>query len=167
MAMEEIFDLNADKVAEVKSKGDKVSGYYLGSQLRKTKFKPNLLHVFRNASGNEGLWGSSQLDAKLARVTPGSMTEVTFLGKTELDNGSTLKQFKVTSDRANTIDVSSINANASATEAIDAADASYSDDETLEDEEAREASVPRADVANKSFGKKHAQDVGNLLTAKK
>lgn len=158
MAMEEIFDLNADVVTKLEKKGQKLSGYYLGFTENKTKFGLNKLHVLRNDKGNEGIWGSAQLDAKLARVAAGSMTEITFLDKTTLDNGMTLKQFKVTSDRANAIDVSSV-ASSDADEAASDEDISTYSEADLADESADEA--PKA--AKGSFGKAHAEATKNLL----
>lgn len=156
MAMEEIFDLNADVVTKLEKKGQKISGYYLGFSENKTKFGLNKLHVLRNDKGNEGIWGSAQLDAKLGRVAPGSMTEITFLDKTTLDNGMTLKQFKVTSDRANAIDVSTIAANESGSD--EGTEESYSDDS-----DATDTDVSVAPAIKGSFGKDHAKNVGNLL----
>lgn len=157
MALEEIFDLNADVVTKLEKAGQKVSGYYLGFTSNKTKLGVSLLHVFRNDKGNEGLWGSSQLNAKLSRVTPGAMTEITFTGKTTMDNGMSLKTYTVLSDRINKIDVSDI-APRDAGEIADASDESYSDD--ISDDSDIATAAPAAKV---SFGKDHAKSVSNLL----
>lgn len=157
--MEEIYDLNADTVTKLEKAGQKISGYYLGSTSNKTKLGVSLLHVFRNDKGNEGVWGSAQLNAKLARVAPGALTEITFTGKSQLDNGMTLKTFKVTSDRSNAIDVSTI-APRDAGEIADAGDESYSDADDSSDNSDIATAAP---AAKASFGKDHAKSVSNLL----
>lgn len=176
MAFKEVLDLNADTTKKLEKVGEKESGYYLGFRTNETAFGVSRLHIFKTATGNVGIWGSAQLDEKLSRVEPGTMTQVKFEGKETLKGGRTLKKFKVLSDNENTIDVAVVVAESSAADA-DASDSSesisddtaadYADEASAEDEISDVA--PRSALAKgkaQSFGKEHQKQLNTLLSKK-
>lgn len=118
MAFEEVTSLNCEVTTALggvnrqtgKPNPTKAEGYYLGSkevESRKSKNGKAKLHIFLTPNGNLGVWGKTDLDRKMASVTPGAMVRVTQNGKTPTPNGDMYK-FKVEVDRENTMDVSGL-----------------------------------------------------------
>lgn len=167
MAFKEVLDLNADTTRKLDNVGDKESGYYLGFRTNETPFGVSRLHIFKNDKGNVGIWGSAQLDEKLSRIEPGTMTQVKFEGKETLKGGRTLKKFKVLSDAENTIDVAAVVAESEDSIAAEASSEQYSEVEDTGEEISDEA--PRTTLTKgkpAAFGAQHAKQVNNLLNKK-
>lgn len=82
-----------------------IEGYYIGSKTVQTKFGPGQLHVFQTPEGNRGVWGKTDMDRKLATITPGTMTRVTFSGTVPSKKGNDMMKFKVEADDENVIEV--------------------------------------------------------------
>lgn len=118
MAFEEVIDLDCDATTAIggydkKAKRDnptKAEGYFIGSKTvpsPKSKTGTAQLHVFKTSGGTLGIWGKTDLDRKLAGVTPGVMTRITFTGMQETKNNPMYK-FRVEVDANNKIDVAGV-----------------------------------------------------------
>jgi len=116
MAYEEVTDLGTDNVIALggfnkklrKDNPTSIEGYFLGSREVPSKLSKTGLakiHVFQTAKGNVGVWGKTDIDAKLASVTPGTMTLVKFDKMMPTKTGEMYK-YKVAVDKDNTIEVS-------------------------------------------------------------
>jgi hypothetical protein len=88
--------------ANVKS----IEGYYLGFKSTETKFGPGKLHIFQTPDGNTGVWGKTNMDSQLAKVIPGCLTRVTFIGTVPSKKGNDMWKYKVEVDKSNSIEVS-------------------------------------------------------------
>jgi hypothetical protein len=115
MAFTEIADLDCTVAYALGGKDKKtgkanptqVEGYYIGTrQVESGKSKTGFaaLHVFQTAKGNVGIWGKTNLDAKMRSVKPGTMTLVKFVGMQETKNNPMYK-YSVAVDQYNMIDV--------------------------------------------------------------
>lgn len=85
-------------------KGKEFKGYYLGSKKVKSEYGEQLVHIFKTAKGNVGLWGSANLNSNLAQIEPGCMTFVTYNEKIKLAGGKSMKKFSVEFDDEDKID---------------------------------------------------------------
>lgn len=136
MGFKSLADLDADVCYALggsdrktgKANPTQVEGYYIGSrQVPSPKSKTGFaaLHIFQTPEGNVGIWGKTNLDSKLGRVTPGTMARVTFLGMKETKNNP-MYVYGVEVDSDNTIPVG---------EPPTSSGADGSDDEPLSDDE--------------------------------
>lgn len=114
MAFEQLADLDCETTISLggrdKESGKKnptsFEGYYIGFRLTEGKFGPSKLHIFQTEQGNVGVWGKTNMDSKLAQVTPGKRTRVTFTGEVPSNKGNPMKKFKVEVDKKDFIEVS-------------------------------------------------------------
>lgn len=78
--------------------GDELQGRYRGFKKTRSS-KPDeqsTLHKFETLSGEAvGVWGSYQLDAKLAKVQDGDWVWMLYLGKQRMQSGNEMHAFKV------------------------------------------------------------------------
>lgn len=109
MARKKVVSLDADTTFKFETKGQELSGYYMGAKPVNTEMGPSLLHIFQNAAGNVGVWSSAQLKASLTQCV-GMMTFITYKGKEKLSGGRTIKRFEVEYDDEDTIHVASAEA---------------------------------------------------------
>lgn len=166
MAFTELPDLDCEKTTALGGKDKKsgkpnptsIEGYFIGSKQvasKKSKTGFAFLHVFQTEKGNIGVWGKTNLDRQMKRVTPGFMTRVRFVGMVETDNNPMYK-YKVGVDPDNTIDVGSVQQDAEGQEAStedvgadyaeEAADSAYDVEEesdlSEEDDQALDTAPP-------------------------
>lgn len=117
MAFQEVADLDCSTTTALggtdKKSGKKnptsIEGYYVGTrQVVSPKSKTGFaaLHVFQTKTGNVGVWGKTNLDAKMLTVKPGAMARVEFTGMVETKNNPMYK-YRVQVDLDNVIDVAS------------------------------------------------------------
>lgn len=143
MGFREVTSLDADTTVALggfnkKTKKDNptsAEGYYLGTrEVTSTKGKngKSKIHFLQTPKGNLGVWGKTDMDRKLASVTPGTMIRITHTGMQATPNGEMYK-FRVEIDEDNTIDVSSLQTGA--TEDTGTDEEAYSDDEETTEEE--------------------------------
>lgn len=115
MAYKQVNSLDADTTIAIggfnkKLKKDNplsAEGHYLGAKVvdsAKSKSGKALLHIFQTAKGNLGVWGKTDMDRKLAQVTPGTMTRVSFKTMKAVPTGE-MYIFSVEVDGDNTIEV--------------------------------------------------------------
>jgi len=112
LGFKELASLDADTVIAL-GKKDKVTGkpypkqaegYYLGSRETENRKGKSQLHFLQTPEGNLGLWGTTDMNRKLANVALGSMVRVTSNGTKPTPNGD-MYVYKVEVDADNTIDV--------------------------------------------------------------
>ncbi len=82
-------------------------GYFLGSRTVKSKRGDSTLHFLQTPKGNLGVWGTTDLDRKLAQAAPGVMVRITSTGTKPTPNGE-MYTYKVEVDGDNTVDVSGL-----------------------------------------------------------
>jgi hypothetical protein len=115
MGFKEVQDLDAEVTVAIgglnrktgKPNPTKAEGYYLGTKQtvsKKSRSGFAALHILQTPKGNLGVWGKTDLDRKMANVTPGTMIRVSANGKVSTPNGDMYK-FKVEVDAENTIEV--------------------------------------------------------------
>lgn len=130
MAYQQVASLNAD-VAVSLGKTDKktgkayptqVEGYYLGARQQDTKLGVSTAHFLQTSTGNLLVWGTTDLNRKIAGVKPGTMVRVTATGTTPTPKGP-MRTFKVEQDLENTIEVAG----------LDEGRATYADEEEEND----------------------------------
>lgn len=115
MAFEQVVDLDCAKTVVLggrdkktgKSNPTSAEGYFIGSKAVKNKLGDNFLHILQTPEGNLGVWGKTDLNAKFKAVVPGQMVRATFVGMVETKYQPMFK-YKLEVDKANTIDVSSV-----------------------------------------------------------
>ena len=115
MAFKEVTSLDADLVVAIgkpTKKGqpenpDQAEGYYLGKRLVENKRGSSQLHVLQTAEGNLGIWGTTDMNRKLASVTVGTMVRITANGTKSTKNGD-MYMYRVESDPDNTIEVTNL-----------------------------------------------------------
>lgn len=145
MAFKELADLNCDSVTSLggtdKKSGKKnptqVEGYFIGSRdVASPKSKTGFakLHVFQTDKGNLGVWGKTDIDAKLRSVTAGCLVRVTFTGMQETKNNPMYK-YKVEVDEENTIDVASAQPASEDGDQDDSGASDYQDEEDVDADE--------------------------------
>ncbi len=141
MAFEEVVSLDADVTIAIgkKDKSGKAypksaEGYYLGSRAVTNKRGESKLHFLQTEAGNLGVWGTTDLNRKLAQVVPGTMVLITSTGTKPTPNGD-MYTYSVKRDPTNTIDVRALEA-ASDT---DASDEGFTEEETNDESDADES----------------------------
>lgn len=112
MAFQEISSLDAD-VTVALGKKDKTTGkaypkqaegYFLGTRIVENKRGESKLHFLQTANGNLGVWGTTDLNRKLASVPAGTMVRITSTGTKPTPNGE-MYTYRVEQDSDNTITV--------------------------------------------------------------
>jgi len=112
MGFKEVTSLDADTIISIgktdKKTGKKfptsAEGYYVGSRPVESKRGKSNLHFLQTSKGNLGVWGTTDLDRKLAQVTLGNMVRITSTGTRPTPNGD-MYVYKVESDSSNSIEV--------------------------------------------------------------
>jgi hypothetical protein len=79
-------------------------GYYLGSRSVENKRGESKIHFLQTPKGNLGLWGTTDLNRKMANAPIGSMVRITSTGTKATPNGE-MYTYKVEVDDTNTIEV--------------------------------------------------------------
>lgn len=79
-------------------------GYYLGSRSVQNKRGESKIHFLKTEKGNLGVWGTTDLDRKLAQVPNGTMVRITSTGTKPTPNGD-MYTYKVEQDASNAIEV--------------------------------------------------------------
>lgn len=113
MAFKEVASLDAEVTVALGKKDKKTGkpypkqaeGYYLGSRTVENKRGESVLHFLQTPNGNLGIWGTTDLNRKLGRATPGVMVRITSTGTKPTPNGD-MYTYKVETDEANIIEVS-------------------------------------------------------------
>lgn len=152
MARKKVIDLNADttvgfgnKPGQIKA-GQTLEGFFLGSKSVSTKTGPSTLHVLQTEKGNLGLWGSANLNSKLAQIAVGTMVFITYKKMIKVPKG-TMKLFEVEYDDEQSIHAEEVDVNFSTASSEDEASEEYElVEESAEEivEEVEEAPAPRA-----------------------
>lgn len=112
MAFKEVASLDADvtiAIGKVDKKTGKpypkqAEGYYLGRRSVESKRGDSIIHFLLTENGNLGVWGTTDLNRKLAQAAPGTMVRITSTGTKATPNGD-MYTYKVEADAANTIEV--------------------------------------------------------------
>ena len=115
MAFKSVTELSADETISLgghnkktgKANPTRVEGYYLGSKTvddKKKKSGVSHIYFFQTPKGNIGVWGKTDLDRKMAQVSPGMMTRATQSGMRPTPNGD-MYLYQVEVDNENTIEV--------------------------------------------------------------
>lgn len=89
-ALEADFTYSLGKLNKTTGKKDpsQVEGYYLGNrEVEGGKFGKSVLHFLKTPRGNAGVWGGTDMNKKLAAVTPGVMVRITAAGKKPTPKG--------------------------------------------------------------------------------
>lgn len=118
MGFQEVASLDCDNAIQLggidrktgKAHPTKLEGYFIGSReiaSAKSKTGFSKLHIFQTQKGTVGIWGKTDLDRKLAGVSAGAMTRVTYTGTKETKNNP-MYCYKVEVDKENTIDVGNL-----------------------------------------------------------
>lgn len=152
MAFQQVSDLTADNATPIgginKKTGKKnptsIEGYYLGSRKVENKKGESYLHILQTPSGNQGVWGKTDMDRKLTSVTPGTMVRITHTGMQQTKNGEMYK-FKIEVDKENSIEVDS--ALGSTVTNDEDTDSGYSTEDDTSDEQTDDYEAPPAYVA--------------------
>lgn len=113
MAYEKVVDLSTDTVVKLGGVDNKTNkpnptsmeGYYLGFRSVKSDTGTSLIHVFQTPKGNQGVWGTADLNSKLGTIALGTQTLVEYKGKKKLAGGKTKHMYDVSRDPENVIDV--------------------------------------------------------------
>lgn len=113
MAYKNVVDLSTDEVVSLggvnadtgKANLTSIEGYYLGRREVNGENGVSYIQVFQTSKGNKGVWGKADINAKLARVKPGTMVLITFLKIEKLNKGKKMYKYDVKFDSENTIDV--------------------------------------------------------------
>ena len=168
MAFKKVQDLGCDKAISIgglnKKTGKKnptqLEGYFLGSRDIDNKLSATgkaKLHVFQTQNGTVGVFGKTDLDIKMATVTPGVMTRVTANGEVPTNKGNPMKKYLVETDEEQTIEVSEPTpSNEEAPEEAGGAEEEYAEDDDALDEDddvpvdeppAKRASPPKTPAA--------------------
>lgn len=117
-----------------------VEGYFLGTRTigpnKFNKSKTDYMHIFQTSTGNVGVWGKTNMDQKMANVTPGVMARVTFTGERDVGKGNPMQVFKVEVDATNTIEVSGLETDNFGSQDDDSADCEGYEESDLDAEEA-------------------------------
>ena len=134
MARKTIQSLVAEKIAELKNKGETVDGYLLGHSDKQTQFGLSRLFILCTSDGSKiGVWGSTILNGFMASVKQGQHVWITYNGKTKSSKGNLVKQFTVDVDDEDVIDVGLVSDNSTSQLSSDEdSDAPSYDDEDTE-----------------------------------
>lgn len=107
-------------------------GYYLGTRTVESKRGESKLHFLQTASGNLGVWGTTDLNRKLAAVPAGTMVRITSTGTKPTPNGD-MYTYRVEQDAANTIEVLSAgSSNTSFASETEEVEDSYNEEDSVE-----------------------------------
>ncbi len=178
MAYEKVTDLSTDTVVKlggVNSKTGKpnpltMEGYYLGNRSVKSDNGTSVIHIFQTPKGNQGVWGTADINTKLGQIKPGTMVLVEYVEKRKLAAGKTKHVYSVSFDKDNTIEVAS-----SATVSYDdgndeggSADTETTGDFAEEDQAQAEelAALEAAEAARQAASKARVQALLNKNKAK-
>ena len=112
MGFKEVSSLDADVTIALGKKNKETGkpypkqaeGYFLGSRIVENKRGESKLHFLQTPEGNLGLWGTTDLNRKLASVPTGTMVRITSTGTKPTPNGD-MYTYKVELDSSNTIEV--------------------------------------------------------------
>lgn len=170
MGFKEVTSLDTDTTVALgglnkktgKPNPSKLEGYFLGTKVVESKMSRDgtaKIHIVQTASGNVGVWGKTDMDRKMAGVTPGVMIRISFTGKQKIPGKNDMYKYKVELDTDNTIEVSgeenSLISNNEAEDDVpelnfsnDSTDEGY-EDTFAEEEEAEDEVQYRAPVAPK------------------
>lgn len=181
MGYKEVTSLDADVTTAIGGKNKKtgkknpssIEGFYLGSRKVESKKSKNGLasiHFLQTDEGNVGVWGKTDLDRKIAGVTPGTMIRISHTGMQSTPNGDMYK-YKVEVDEDNTIEVSTPseeNEERSASASDDSEDSEDDEEasEDTEDSEDDEEDSAQLAAAAKSAAERKAK-VQGILKGKK
>jgi hypothetical protein len=156
MGFTEVASLDAE-VTVALGKKDKITGkaypkqaegYYLGTRTVENKRGESKLHFLQTANGNLGVWGTTDLNRKLAAVPTGTMVRITSTGTKPTPNGD-MYMYRVEQDADNTISVAtteSATGYAESNEETNEDDTSSDDDSGLAAEVSAAAAARRAQV---------------------
>ncbi len=142
MAFKKVLSLDAEITVALggkdkktgKANPTKVEGYYLGSrQVTGGKKGPSIIHFFQTPKGNIAVWGKTDSNRKLAGVTPGTMTRISFDKMKPTPNGD-MYCYNVEVDDENVIDVSELAPSQEAASEETESEEEVEDNELLEEE---------------------------------
>lgn len=136
MAYKKVFDGQTDKTIQLGGRNNttgienpkSIEGYFLGTKDTESgDYGPGKLHIFQTKEGTVGVWGKTRLNRILGKSLIGKMVLVNFTGMVQATKKGRKPSYgyEAFGDDENTIDVSSLDLNATATV----------DDEDLGDEE--------------------------------
>lgn len=170
MARKKVVDLDAENAVGFGKEegqippGHTLEGHYIGGRKVKTKFGMATLHVLQTESGNLGVWGSAQLDAKLGTVPPGSMVFITYVKKIKVTNG-TMKVFEVEYDDEDRVEASAVQVNfQDSSEGEEDAEEESSEAEDVEEEAEEESKPEPAKAASKPAASKSGKPAGSTVS---
>lgn len=155
MGFQEVSSLDADVTIAIgktnKATGKpypkSAEGYYLGSRKVENKRGESVLHFLQTSKGNLGVWGTTDLNRKLAQAPSGAMVRITSTGTKPTPNGD-MYTYKVEVDKTNSIEVADLSAGSETAEAEETYEAddvgAEADDET---EDAQEEAFQAAALA--------------------
>lgn len=138
MAFKEVASLDAEVTVALGKKNKETGkaypksaeGYFLGSRTVKNKRGDSNLHFLQVEDGtNLGIWGTTDLDRKLAQVVAGTMIRITSTGTKATPNGE-MYTYKVEQDAGNQIEVAAQAEESSEDESYDDAEAESEEDES-------------------------------------
>jgi len=117
MAYEEISDIETVTLGGVNKKTGEhnpteIEGYLVGKEQRQNKFNPGTpqnYYIFKTQHGLQGVYAKAGINSALKNAVMGRMTRLVATGE-ELDTGKgfPMKVFKAAQDKANTIEVDSV-----------------------------------------------------------
>lgn len=173
MSFTEVISLEADVTYSLgklnKKTGKKdpssVEGYYIGKREVDTKLGKSLIHFFKTKTGNVAVWGSTNLNHKLAGIGIGTMTKVDFVGMKPTPRGE-MRSFKVAQDKANFIEVAVEYSEPSLDEDGNEDDNGYSNNGTEEDADPEDEESEESPLAASSTQPRR-QTVQELLNSRK
>lgn len=172
MAFREVSSLDAEVVVAL-GKKDKATGkpypkqaegYYLGTRVVENKRGESKIHFLQTANGNLGLWGTTDLNRKLANVAIGTMVRVTSTGTKPTPNGD-MYMYRVELDSDNTIEVAAEQTTTAYSDADEDVDGYVVADETTPDEDEEQTAALLA--AEKAAKAAKVQEIMNRKVAKK
>jgi hypothetical protein len=149
MGFEKVQNLDADTTVTIggynkklkKENPTSIEGYYLGSRVVQNKLGPSTIWFLQTETGNVGVWGKTDMNRKLAAVTPGTMIRITHEGSRPTPKGDMLT-YTVEVDKANTIEVNIPQAAAQFESAGNDEDTSDEDEAPLDEAPPARASRP-------------------------
>lgn len=158
MGFSEVLVLDCDKAVGLGGRDKKTgkpnpktaTGHFVGSKDIASKYSKTgfaKLHILSTPEGTLGVYGKTDLDQKMAAVTPGALVRITQTHSVPTTKGNDLFKFKVEVDMDNMIDVGNFSqSSAAASDSSDDGDTGYEggsgDDEYSEPEVDAEESQP-------------------------
>lgn len=161
MAYEKATDLSCDvvyKIGGINSETNKpnpkqLEGYYLGKRTTENANGTSTIHVFQTPKGNEGAWGTADLNTKLSGVALGTKVKIEYGEKKKLQGGKTKHIYNVYFDKEDTIEV------AGGSDTTDSAESSF-------DGETEEYSEDHVDEGAQNAAQARREEVQNILRNK-